>query len=73
MESIANSYDGVESSYAIQAGREIRMIVQPDDIDDLEAKKLARNVAKRVEKELDYPGQVKINVVRETRAVEYAK
>jgi ribonucrease Y len=73
LESIANSYDGVESSYAIQAGREIRMIVQPDDIDDLEAKKLARNVAKRVEKELDYPGQVKVNVVRETRAVEYAK
>ncbi len=73
LESIANSYDGVDNSYAIQAGREIRMIVQPEEIDDLAAKKLARNVAKRVEKELDYPGQVKVNVVRETRAVEFAK
>lgn len=73
LESIANSYEGVDNSYAIQAGREIRMIVQPEDIDDLAAKKMARNVAKRIEKELDYPGQVKVNVVRETRAVEYAK
>jgi ribonuclease Y len=73
LENIANSYEGVENAYAIQAGREIRMIVQPKEIDDLEAKKMARTVAKKIEKELDYPGQVKVNVVRETRAVEYAK
>jgi len=73
LEDIANSYQGIENSYAIQAGREIRIIVQPEEIDDLKAKKLSREIAKRVEKELDYPGQIKVNVVRETRAVEFAE
>jgi ribonuclease Y len=73
LESIADSYEGVNNSYAIQAGREIRMIVEPEEISDLQAKKLARKVADRIEKELDYPGQVKVNVVREKRAIEFAK
>lgn len=73
LEDIASSYDGIENSYAIQAGREIRIIVQPEEIDDLAAKRLSREIAKRVEKELDFPGQVKVNVIRETRAVEFAE
>ncbi len=73
LEDIANSYKGIENSYAIQAGREIRIIVQPEEIDDLAAKKLSREIAKRVEKELDFPGQIKVNVIRETRAVEFAE
>jgi len=72
LEDIANSYAGIENSYAIQAGREIRIIVQPEEVDDLKAKRLSREIADRVEKELDYPGQVKVNVIRETRAVEIA-
>lgn len=73
LENIANSFPGVEKSYAIAAGREVRIIVRPEDIDDLEAKKLANDIAKKVEKEVQYPGQIKVNVIRETRAVDYAK
>lgn len=73
LENITNSFPGVEKSYAIAAGREVRVIVQPVEIDDLEATKLARQIAKKIEKEVQYPGQIKVNVIRETRAVEYAK
>ncbi|WP_041638421.1 ribonuclease Y [Anoxybacillus flavithermus] len=73
LEEIAESYEGVEKSYAIQAGREIRIMVKPDMIDDLEAHRLARDIRKRIEEELDYPGHIKVTVIRETRAVEYAK
>ena len=64
---------GVSNSYAIQAGREIRIIVNPDEVPDDEMPLLARNVSKRIESELEYPGQIKVNVVRETKAVDYAK
>jgi ribonuclease Y len=73
LEEIANSYEGVEKSYAIQAGREIRIIVKPDHVDDVGAVELARNIVKSVEEQLEYPGQIKINVIRETRAVDFAK
>ncbi|MBV4426693.1 ribonuclease Y [Clostridium tyrobutyricum] len=73
LEEIANTCEGVEKSYAIQAGRELRIMVKPEDIDDAGAVEMARNVVKRVEEELEYPGQIKVNVIRETRAVEYAK
>lgn len=73
LEEIANSYDGVQNAYAIQAGREIRVLVVPDKIDDVAAFKLARDIRKRIEKELTYPGQIKVNVIRETRASEMAK
>ncbi len=73
LESIANSFPGVEKSFAIQAGREIRIMVKPSEIDDLEALRLARDIVKRVEETLAYPGQIKVIVIRETRAVEYAK
>lgn len=73
LEDIANSYEGVEKSYAIQAGREIRIMVKPEQIDDAGAVDMARNIVKRIENELEYPGQIKINVIRETRAVDYAK
>jgi ribonucrease Y len=73
LEEIADSFEGVEKAYAIQAGREIRVIVQPDRIGDIEAHALARDLAKRVQKELRYPGQVKVVVIRETRAVDFAK
>lgn len=73
LEEIANSYDGIEKSYAIQAGREVRIIVKPDVISEAEIVVTARKIAKEVEAELDFPGQIKINVIRETRAVEYAK
>jgi ribonucrease Y len=73
LEDIANSYEGVDNSYVIQAGREVRIIVKPEQIDDLSAQQLSRKIAKRVEKELDYPGQVKVNVIRETRAIEFAE
>lgn len=73
LEKIANSFKGVEKSYALQAGREIRIMVQPDKINDDEAIVMARDVRKRVEQELEYPGQIKVLVMRETRATEYAK
>lgn len=73
LEDIANCYEGVEKSYAIQAGREIRIMVKPEQIDDAGAIDMARNIVKRIESELEYPGQIKINVIRETRAVDYAK
>ena len=73
LENIANSFEGVDKSYAIQAGREVRIIVRPDEIDDLASIKLANNIAAKIEKEMLYPGQIKVNVIRETRAVDYAK
>ncbi len=73
LESIANSFDGVEKSFAIQAGREIRIIVKPEEIDDARAQIIARDIAKRIEDELSYPGQIKVTVIRETRVVEFAK
>jgi len=73
LEEIANSFKGVSQSYAIQAGREVRIIVRPEDIDDLAAMRLARDIAKKVEETMQYPGQIKVTVIRETRAVDYAK
>ncbi len=73
LESIANSFPGVDKSFAIQAGREVRIMVKPDEIDDLGAMRLARDVVKKVEEGMEYPGQIKITVIRETRAVEHAK
>ncbi len=73
LEEISNSFKGVEKSYAIQAGREIRIIVQPETVSDAQALFLAKEIAKKIEKEMDYPGQIKVNVIRETRSIEYAK
>ena len=73
LETIVDSFDGVEKTYAVQAGREIRVMVKPTEIDDLAAIKLARDAAKRIEEEMEYPGQIKVTVIRETRAVDYAK
>ncbi len=73
LEEIANTTPGVESSYAIQAGREIRIIAKPDQVSDDSMPMLARDISKRIESELEYPGQIKVNVIRETRAVDYAK
>ena len=73
LESLANSFPGVERSYAVQAGREVRLIVRPEEVDDLGARRLALQVAKRIEGELEYPGQIKVTVIRETRASEIAK
>ena len=73
LEEIANSYEGVEKSYAIQAGREIRIMVKPEVLDDAGSIELARDLAKSIEEQLEYPGQIKINVIRETRAVDFAK
>ncbi|GFR35289.1 ribonuclease Y [Thermobrachium celere] len=73
LEEIADSFDGVEKSYAIQAGREIRIMVKPEQISDADAIQMARDIVKRIESELEYPGQIKVNVIREVRAIEYAK
>jgi ribonuclease Y len=73
LEALAESFPGVEKCYAMQAGREVRVMVSPDQIDDLQAEVLARDIAKRIEEELQYPGQIKVMVIREHRAIEYAK
>ena len=73
LEEIADSFDGVEKSFAIQAGREIRIMVKSDKISDDKMTILARDVAKKIENEMDYPGQIKVNIIRETRVVDYAK
>jgi ribonuclease Y len=73
LEDIANSFKGVEASYALQAGREVRIIVRPEDVDDLAALRLARDIAKQIEETMQYPGQIKVQVIRETRAIDYAK
>lgn len=73
LEQIADSFDGVDKAYAIQAGREIRIIVKPERVDDAIAAQMARDIVKRIEEELDYPGQIKVTVIREVRAVEYAR
>lgn len=73
LERIAGSFDGVEKSYAIQAGRELRIFVTPTQIDDLRAIKLAKDIAQKIEEEMKYPGEIKVNVIRETRAIEYAR
>jgi ribonuclease Y len=73
LEGVANSFDGVDKSFAIQAGREVRILVRPDNIDDLGATRLARDVAKKIEETLEYPGQIKVTVIRETRSVDYAR
>lgn len=73
LEEIANSFKGVNQSYAIQAGREVRIIVRPEDVDDLASARLARDIAKKIEESMQYPGQIKVTVIRETRAVEFAR
>ena len=73
LENIATSFNGIDKAYAISAGREIRVIVEPKQIDDLTALKLARDIAEKIEATMSYPGVIKVNVIRETRAIEYAK
>ena len=73
LEEIANSHEGIESSYAIQAGRELRLIVKPEEISDDQAVILSREVVKEIEEKMQYPGQIKVTVIRETRSTEYAK
>jgi ribonuclease Y len=73
LEAVATGFEGVEKCYAIQAGREVRVFVKPEEIDDYAATKLARNIADKIEQELKYPGEIKVNVIRETRMVEYAR
>jgi ribonuclease Y len=73
LETVAQSFTGVESAFAIQAGREIRILVKPDDVDDLGSIRLARDISKKIEESLQYPGQIKVTVIRETRAVDYAR
>jgi ribonuclease Y len=73
LQAIAESFGGVDRSFAVQAGREVRILVRPEEIDDLTASRLARDIVKKIEEQLTYPGQIKVTVIRETRAVEYAK
>ena len=73
LEEIAKSFDGVESCFAIQAGREIRVMVKPDKVDDVASVGLAHDIVKKIESELEYPGQIKATIIRETRVVDYAK
>ena len=73
LENVANSFPGIEKSYAISAGREVRVIVRPENVDDLSALKLARDIANKIEGTMQYPGTIKVNVIRETRAIEFAK
>jgi len=73
LEEIANSFEGVEKTFAIQAGREVRIMVKPDQVDDVEMIHIAKEIANKIQDELDYPGQIKVNVIRETRSIEYAK
>jgi ribonuclease Y len=73
LEDIANSFKGVNQSYALQAGREVRIFVKPEEIDDLESVRLARDIAKNIEDSMQYPGQIKVTVIRETRTIDYAK
>lgn len=73
LENIANSYKGVDRSFAIQAGREVRIIVKPNEVDDVEANRMAKNIAQQIEETMQYPGQIRITVIRESRATEYAK
>ena len=73
MEKIANSFKGIQKSFALQAGREIRILVDPDKINDDESIVMARDIRKKIEEEMEYPGQIKVIVLREKRAVEYAK
>ena len=73
LEALCNGFESVESSYAVQAGREVRILVQPDKVGDDQVILLARSIAKKIEDTLDYPGQIKVNVIRESRAIEYAK
>jgi len=73
LQAIAGSFAGVDRSFAVQAGREVRILVRPEEIDDLSASRLARDIVKKIEDSLTYPGQIKVTVIRETRSVEYAK
>jgi ribonuclease Y len=73
LEDIGNSFKGVSQTYALQAGREVRIFVKPEDIDDLASNRLARDIAKQIEETMQYPGQIKVTVIRETRAIDWAK
>ena len=73
LEEITNDFEGVDHSFAIQAGREVRIMVKPEQISDDDVIIMARDIVKRIENELEYPGQIKVNVIRETRAIDYAK
>ena len=73
LEQVATGFGGVERAFAIQAGREVRVMVKPDDMDDIKAAALARDIARKVEEDLVFPGQIKVTVIRETRNVEYAR
>lgn len=73
LEEISNSFEGVSHSYAIQAGREVRVMVRPNEVNDAQSARIARDIRNRIEEEMNYPGNIKVTVIRETRAVEYAK